>query len=528
MRGMTSLVESLAPTAATPTTVDIAMALSSARTAEECLLVAAQAEALGAVELQRKCLERAIALDRNCQPALLALAALSMDDGDPAMTFALLEETDRAGLLPESVRSLHEELLPMANADERLEGYLRLIGRVTPERPTQSLSIVLITNLFPPQELGGYGRMMWEFAQGLIARGHSVRVLTSDATQLGKAPTSDEVEMERNVFRTLQLAGTWEAGRAVQLRDRNDLARRLRDNAMRIRTAVTKQKADLVLAGNLDFLTITALRAVFERGVPVLHALANATPGYSVTDQPRDAAYWVAPCSDWNGDVFKQAGFTPARIETLYPGARVDRFFRLFLPDTQRLRICYASLVLPYKGADTLVRALARLHDAGIDFNAEIAGDTPDGAFLTELQALVSARGMEAKVTFPGFLDRRKLSALFARSNVLVFPSRFQEPFGISQVEALAAGLVVVSSGTGGAKEIIRDDIDGLLFAAGDEAGLAHKLTMLAERPDTMSRLQRGGQARARTFSVENAVLNIERLAGEMKASTEALMSEGF
>ena len=49
MRGMTSLVESLAPTAATPTTVDIAMALSSARTAEECLLVAAQAEALGAV-----------------------------------------------------------------------------------------------------------------------------------------------------------------------------------------------------------------------------------------------------------------------------------------------------------------------------------------------------------------------------------------------------------------------------------------------------------------------------------------------
>ena len=59
---------------------------------------------------------------------------------------------------------------------------------------------------------------------------------------------------------------------------------------------------------------------------------------------------------------------------------------------------------------------------------------------------------------------------------VLVFPSRFEEPFGISQVEALAAGLVVVSTGTGGAKEIVRDGIDGLLFRAGDEADLAAKL----------------------------------------------------
>lgn len=504
----------------------IEAALDGARTAEECVALATQAETAGAGDLQRKCLERAIALNRNCGEAMLMLAALGLDDGDAATTFALLEEAARIGMLPESVQSLHQELLTQSLRDERLAGYLRLTGRIAADQPAQQLSVVLITNLFPPQELGGYGRMMWEFAQGLIARGHSVRVLTSDVPQFAKQPTPDEVEMERHVFRSLQLVGTWEGGRAVALRDRSEIARRLRDNATRIRNAVTKQKADLVLAGNLDFLTVLALRAAMESNAPILHALANAAPGYTVADQPRDAAnYWVAPCSDWNGDVFRQAGYAPARMDTLYPGARVDRFFRLFLPDTKRLRICYASLVLPYKGADTLVHALGRLHEAGVDFTAEIAGDAPDASFLAELRAFARERGIEDRVSFTGFLDRNGLSALFARSNVLVFPSRFQEPFGISQVEAMAAGLVVVSSGTGGAKEIIRDNTDGLLFTAGDDADLAGKLTTLTKTDGMMSRLQRNAQARARIFSVENAVLKIERLAAEMKTNAPAFVT---
>ena len=105
---------------------------------------------------------------------------------------------------------------------------------------------------------------------------------------------------------------------------------------------------------------------------------------------------------------------------------------------------------------------------------------------------------------------------------MLVFPSRFEEPFGISQVEALAAGLVVVSSGTGGAKEIVRDGIDGLLFRAGDEADLAAKLIRLAREPDLMARLQRQGQSRATAFSVDAAVAKIEALAPAMRVARES------
>ena len=493
--------------------------IAQARSAEECVALATEADGLNLPDLKRRALERALALDRNCQSALLALAALAMDDGAPSMTFAFLEEAARAGLLPDEVIPLHGELLTQARGDARLENYLRAIGRIPTERMKLQLSIVVVTNLFPPQELGGYGRMMWEFARGLAARGHTVQVLTSDATEFGKTPTNDEAAMEVNVDRTLRLAGTWVGGRAVPLTDRGEILRRLRENAARLRSTVTRLDADLVIAGNLDFMGISLVRPALDKKIPVLHALANANPGYAVSEQPREAHYWVAPCSDWNGEVFKRAGYAPARMATLYPGARIDRFFRLFLPDTQRLRICYASLMLPYKGANTLVQALARLQVAGIDFTAEIAGDAPDAAFLQEMRALVAEHGLEERVWFTGFLDRDGLGALFARSNVLVFPSRFEEPFGISQVEALAAGLVVVSSGTGGAKEIVRDGIDGLLFRAGDEADLAAKLSGLGSRPELMARLQRQGQARATAFSVDTAVQKIESLAAAMRQS---------
>ncbi len=468
-------------------------------------------------------LERAAALDRDCQPALIHLAAQALDQGDGLTTLAYIEEAARVGPLPAEVEPLRAQLFAEASATPTaISDYLGIIGRLPAERTARPLAIVLVTNLFPPQELGGYGRMMWEFAHGLRARGHTVRVLTADIPQFAKPATEDEVAMEENVMRTLALLGSWEGGRAVLLKDRSEQLRRLRDNAARVRTAVIKLGADLVLAGNLDLLGVSIIEPALSREVPVLHALANAAPGYPVQEQPLQAHYWVAPCSDWNGTVFRQAGFTPTRVDTLYPGARVDRFFRLLLPEAGRLRLCYASLVMPYKGAHTLIDSLVALHRAGVDFTAEIAGDAPDPAFLGKLRAVVRDNGLEAKVAFTGFLNRDGLKSLFARSNLLVFPSEFDEPFGISQVEAMAAGLVVLSSGTGGAREIVRDGVDGLLFRAGDAGDLAEKLARIVRDPQLFAGLQRASQARALTFSVDHAVRKIETLAGEMQSAIEA------
>jgi glycosyltransferase involved in cell wall biosynthesis len=203
-------------------------------------------------------------------------------------------------------------------------------------------------------------------------------------------------------------------------------------------------------------------------------------------------------------------------MATVYPGARLDNFYRAFPADSHSLRIAYASIVAPYKGAHVLVEALARLHSLGVAFTAEIAGEALDTAFADKLRDYCAKSGMASKVSFTGFLDRTGLASLFARSNILSFPSQFAEPFGISQVEAMASGLVVVTSGTGGAAEIVRDGQDGLVHRPDDAAALASKLHMLASDPALFQRLQAAGQRRALSFSADSSVRRIEELAEEL------------
>jgi glycosyltransferase involved in cell wall biosynthesis len=494
----------------------LAPSLASARDAGTCVTLASYAQQLGAPDLQQAALLRAIALDRDNRTALLSLAVLQLERGDRAAAWILLEESARLAPLPEPIEVLRQDLCRKLDPAAKLAPYWRAIGRVPAPRAPQARRILLVTNIFPPQELGGYGRMMWEFAHGLRERGHDVRVLAGDLPALAKAPTPDEAALEPWVSRSLPLLGEWRGGQPVQVSGRAELAARMRGIAVAIATALQEFRPDVMLAGNVDFLEAIPIRVALGAGVPVLHALGNQTTGYSRATQPRSPRYCLAPSSDWNGEAVRTAGYKPARIETLYPGARIDRFFRFFLPAADRLRLCFAGLVLPYKGPHILVDALARLQRAGLDFTAEIAGDAPDPDFRDRLQAATRATGIADRVSFTGFLDRAALAALFARCNVLVFPSLVPETFGISQVEAMAAGLVVVSSGTGGAREIIRPGVDGLLFQGESAGDLAEKLCSLARDPALFSRLQHAAQSRAAAFSVEHSVSKIERLVEEM------------
>ncbi len=493
------------------TAARLAQLLANAGRAEDALSIAELAGQAKHGTLYQEALQRALALDRNCQPALLQLASGALKANQPAAACIMLGEAARVAPLPPSIDALRVRLLA-THGDLPEIGAYRVL---TDERLTPATSsprrILLVTNLFPPEELGGYGRMMWEFAHGLQLRGHEVRVLCGHAPYLRKDPTPEESGLETNVSRELGLLGEWREGVARPVGQPARLAQIEAANASQVVGAALALDADLVLLGNLDFLGPELLHAVLAAGFPVLHALANAGPGYAPGQLPASPRYWVAPCSNWNGAIFRRAGHSAARTETLYPGARIDNFFRYFYPDTSTLRIAYASLVMPYKGAHVLVEALGRLHHAGVNFTAEIAGDSTDPAFLARLQAFVAQHGMGDRVRFPGFLDRTGLAALFARSNVLVFPSQFDEPFGISQVEAMAAGLVVVTSGTGGAAEIVREGVDGLRFPAPDAQALAQRLALLAQNPAKFQELQRNGRRRALDFPVRTAVGEIER-----------------
>jgi glycosyltransferase involved in cell wall biosynthesis len=96
--------------------------------------------------------------------------------------------------------------------------------------------------------------------------------------------------------------------------------------------------------------------------------------------------------------------------------------------------------------------------------------------------------------------------------DALVYPSTGPETYGLGILEAFGAGAVAVSSAQGGPAEYVVPDENALVFEPGDAAGLAERLTRLAEDAELPPRLVTSGQATARSLSIDSIADEVERL----------------
>lgn len=491
-------------------------------TADQAAGTARLAMALGDAALSERALQRCVALDRQRPDALAGLARLCAAAGRAVEAVIYASEARRVASaasspLVDPVPDLDiGSLAGQAAGHPGLERYRTLFRQATIPSTGRPRRILVVTNLFPPQEFGGYGRKLWEFSAELIRRGHKVTVLTADMPELARPGMAGTEDIEAHVDRSLTLYGYWKDGRAFTHDDPAHCAALIRANIRRVLETARDFRADACLVGNLDLLGTGFLDPLTRQmGVPVLHCLGNQHPGYPPEAAPRSPLYRAGPASGWVAERLAAGGYgLPATI--IHPGARIDYFHRAVMPATDRLRIAFAGLVVNYKGPQTLINALAILHRQGIDFDCTLAGETPDADLLARCRDYVQRHGMAGKVRFTGFLDRRGLSDLFARCNVLVFPSVFQEPFGISQVEAMAAGLTVIGTGTGGSCEVLRDGVDGLLFKAEDHETLAERLHSLVKNRAAWLGMALSGRDRARNFTVARSVDRIEAVFEEL------------
>lgn len=129
------------------------------------------------------------------------------------------------------------------------------------------------------------------------------------------------------------------------------------------------------------------------------------------------------------------------------------------------------------KGFAVLVSALVRAHAHGLDFHARIVGGGAEAAHLAQA---VRDAGLGAKVELMGALRGPQLAEQYAWADAYVQPS-LREGFGVAIVEALATGLPVVATDSGGPSDIVTADI-GLLVAPGDPDALADAIVATAGR----------------------------------------------
>lgn len=158
--------------------------------------------------------------------------------------------------------------------------------------------------------------------------------------------------------------------------------------------------------------------------------------------------------------------------------------------------IVQASRLERWKGQSVHLEALGRLQDLA-GWEAWFAGGPQkagEAEFFTELRQRADELGLTGRVRFLG--QQRDVPALLAAADIYCQPNTGPEPFGISFVEALYAGLPVVTSDFGGGAEIVTPDC-GIVCPPGDVAAVAEALRALITDPPRRCALGSSGPARA-------------------------------
>lgn len=183
--------------------------------------------------------------------------------------------------------------------------------------------------------------------------------------------------------------------------------------------------------------------------------------------------------------------FDPHRFLFSDNGMRTDHLRALEKrPDPGgRVRFGFVGSLVWYKGGEVLLRAMARL--GGRPAVLRVHGDFRPGEdpHHAELQRL--AREGAGNVDFRGRFDNARLSEVLSEIDVLIVPSLWLENSPITIREAFLTGTPVITAGIGGMAESVRDGVDGLHFAPGDDASLAAAMGRFLDEPGLLGELAR-------------------------------------
>jgi glycosyltransferase involved in cell wall biosynthesis len=152
------------------------------------------------------------------------------------------------------------------------------------------------------------------------------------------------------------------------------------------------------------------------------------------------------------------------------------------------------ALLRPCKGIEVMVRALGRLRSGGRKTRFRIVGRFETGRYEREILGLVASLGVGDSIDFVGFSD--DVPAELRRMDLFVMPSTGPEGLPMVLLEAMAHGLPVVGSDVAGVSDVVRDRVDGRIFAAGDDAALAAAVEEFIQGRTDWQRMRREAQRR--------------------------------
>lgn len=188
------------------------------------------------------------------------------------------------------------------------------------------------------------------------------------------------------------------------------------------------------------------------------------------------------------------------KIEVIYNGVNTATFAPNKRCASKELQLIYVGRLIEEKGVQNILLALSKV-ESDISYHLKIVGD---GTYRKSLEQISEKYGLQNKVEFCG--NRRDVSKLLQKADVFVHMPDWEEGFGITVIEAMAAGKICIVENSGALPEIVSDGVNGYLIEKGNIVALAKKIRDVAEQINSaeIQQICRNAVLRAKDFSIEN------------------------
>jgi L-malate glycosyltransferase len=372
------------------------------------------------------------------------------------------------------------------------------------------MRILVLTHEFPPVG-GGGGHVAQDISNRLVRRGHEIRVLTAHFEGLSSDETVEGVRIQRVpskrrvAFRAefLEMARYDWAALTFGL----SLIREWRPDLIHVHFAVPAGAAAFVLS---KLMGVPYVLTVHLGDVP--GALPEKTDRWFKWIYPFTPLIWrnaakIVAVSEFTRRLALEHYRFP--MDVIPNGVDMDGLPGR-PPYQSAPRIVFAGRFVEQKNPAHLVEALSMLKD--LPWTCSMLGDGP---LLVSVREMATGCGLSERFSFPGWVTPEEVLNAFARSDILVLPSR-SEGLSVVGVQALGMGLALVLSDVGGNGELVRDGENGFLFPAGNVDALAASLQKLLEDPAMLQSARQKSREMAKKFDLETIVDQYETLFSQV------------
>lgn len=401
------------------------------------------------------------------------------------------------------------------------------------------MRILVITNLYPPHEIGGYELRCRDICDRLKAKGHDIHILTSSHRVQGRQEIS-----ELHVSRKLRINGMygnpWLPIQQLYVLEKH--------NHETLAREIEAFRPDIIHVWNMGGISKSLLLRIEHLTIPVVYDVSDhwiarslrADVWLSWWNAPGSFGRWAlrgllsstgirkilnrsVPTDSWDSIEFKKIYFCSAFMRDLtaskgWPVGHADVIhcgiettaFPVKQDYSRFEKLLWVGRLSEDKDPLTAIRALAATRRNGLtELTLDLYGHG-DPEYVTKVDAEISKLGLTDHV-FRKSAPAAEMRKLYSQYDALLFTSNWGEPFALTPLEAMASGLPVITSLDGGQPELARHGVNCLIAAAANPDLYATRIAELAASPELRASIAATGLDEARTrFDIDPITCQIE------------------